>query len=158
MPLPCISTRSSLHRIRTRLTRRPKRDKQSPIAKDAPAVIFRPSTPVTSSREPRDSHLPKKSAAAFAVLRVSVATDPGLALAARKGTGYYKAPSLKSVWYRGRYLHDGSVASPENMFDPERLKRITFARWLATAWYNNTRQTVSYFRTPAAALRARAAD
>jgi hypothetical protein len=44
------------------------------------------------------------------------------------------------------------------MFDPERLKRITFARWLATAWYNNTRQTVSYFRTQAAALRARAAD
>jgi mono/diheme cytochrome c family protein len=52
----------------------------------------------------------------------SVGTDPGLALATRKGTGYYKVPSLKGVWYRGRYLHDGSVASLEEMFDPDRLK------------------------------------
>lgn len=40
----------------------------------------------------------------------------------RKGTGYYKVPSLKGVWYRGHYLHDGSVASLEEMFNPERLK------------------------------------
>jgi len=31
-------------------------------------------------------------------------------------------PSLKGVWYRGHYLHDGSVASLEEMFDPDRLK------------------------------------
>jgi len=30
-------------------------------------------------------------------------------------------PSLKGVWYRGHYLHDGSVASLEEMFDPDRL-------------------------------------
>jgi hypothetical protein len=40
------------------------------------------------------------------ILRVSVKTDSGLALRTRKGTGYYKVPSLKGVWYRGRYLHD----------------------------------------------------
>ena len=40
----------------------------------------------------------------------------------RKGTGYYKVPSLKGVWYRGHYLHDGSLASLEEMFDPNRLK------------------------------------
>jgi hypothetical protein len=45
-----------------------------------------------------------------------------LALATRKGTGYYKVPSLKGLWYRGHYLHDGSVASLEEMFDPDRLK------------------------------------
>jgi hypothetical protein len=45
-----------------------------------------------------------------------------LALATRKGTGYYKVPSLKGVWYRGHYLHDGSVASLEEMFDPDRVK------------------------------------
>ena len=45
-----------------------------------------------------------------------------LALKTRKGTGYYKVPSLKGVWYRGRYLHDGSVASLEEMFNPDRLK------------------------------------
>lgn len=55
------------------------------------------------------------------ILEMSVGTDPSLALATRKGTGYYKVPSLKGVWYRGHYLHDGSVASLEEMFDPERL-------------------------------------
>jgi len=56
------------------------------------------------------------------VMRVSVGTDPGLALKTRKGTGYYKVPSLKGVWYRGRYLHDGSVTTLEEMFDPARLQ------------------------------------
>ena len=40
----------------------------------------------------------------------------------RKGTGFYKIPSLRGVWYRPVLLHDGSVASLEEMFDPERLK------------------------------------
>jgi len=34
------------------------------------------------------------------VLPISVGTDPGLALATRKGTGYYKVPSLKGLWYQ----------------------------------------------------------
>ena len=50
-----------------------------------------------------------------------VGTDPGLALRTRKGTGYYKVPSLRGVWYRGLYEHDGSVASLEDWFDPRRL-------------------------------------
>ena len=56
------------------------------------------------------------------VIRVSVGTDPGLALDTRKGTGYYKIPSLKGLWYRGRYLHHGAVATLEEMFDRDRLK------------------------------------
>jgi hypothetical protein len=40
----------------------------------------------------------------------------------RKGTGFYKIPSLRGVWYRPAFLHDGSVASLEEMFDPDRLK------------------------------------
>jgi mono/diheme cytochrome c family protein len=59
--------------------------------------------------------------AAEDILHVSVGTDPNLALRTRKGTGYYKVPSLKGVWYRGRYLHDGAVGSLEEMFDPGRL-------------------------------------
>jgi hypothetical protein len=55
---------------------------------------------------------------------ISVGTDPGLALATRKGTGYYKVPSLKGVWYRGHYLHDGSAGSLEEMFDPDRLQPL----------------------------------
>jgi hypothetical protein len=65
---------------------------------------------------------PKKRSATLDILPLSVGTDSGLALATRKGTGYYKIPSLKGVWYRGHYLHDGSVASLEEMFDPDRLK------------------------------------
>jgi hypothetical protein len=64
---------------------------------------------------------PKDKAASLDVLPVSVGTDPGLALKTRKGTGYYKVPSLKGVWYRGHYLHDGSAAGLEEMFDPDRL-------------------------------------
>jgi hypothetical protein len=64
---------------------------------------------------------PKNLPATLDVLPVSVGTDPGLALNTRKGTGYYKVPSLKGVWYRGHYLHDGSVASLEEMFNPDRL-------------------------------------
>jgi len=65
---------------------------------------------------------PKDMPPTLDVLRISVGTDPGLALKTRKGTGYYKVPSLKGVWYRGHYLHDGSAASLEEMFDPDRLK------------------------------------
>jgi hypothetical protein len=55
------------------------------------------------------------------IVRVSVGTDPGLALKTRKGTGFYKIPSLRGVWYRPRLLHDGSVTSLEEMFDSARL-------------------------------------
>jgi hypothetical protein len=64
---------------------------------------------------------PPDAPASLDVLRISVGTDPGLALRTRKGTGYYKVPSLKGVWYRGHYLHDGAAASLEEMFDPARL-------------------------------------
>ena len=56
------------------------------------------------------------------IMRVSVGTDPNLATKTRKGTGYYKVPSLKGVWYRGHYLHDGSLTTLEEMFDPARLR------------------------------------
>jgi len=56
------------------------------------------------------------------VVSVSVGTDPGLAMKTRKGTGFYKIPSLRGVWYRALLLHDGSVASLEEMFNPDRLR------------------------------------
>lgn len=65
---------------------------------------------------------PKDAPPTLEILRISVGTDPGLALKTRKGTGYYKVPSLKGVWYRGHYLHDGSAASLDEMFNPDRLK------------------------------------
>jgi mono/diheme cytochrome c family protein len=49
-----------------------------------------------------------------------VGTDPRYALQTRKGTGYYKVPSLKGVWYRGPFEHHGSAATLEDWFNPER--------------------------------------
>jgi len=56
------------------------------------------------------------------IVNISVETDPALAMKTRKGTGFYKIPSLRGLWYRTLLLHDGSVASLEEMFDPNRLK------------------------------------
>jgi hypothetical protein len=53
---------------------------------------------------------------------IVVGTDPTLALKTRRGTGYYKVPSLKGVWYRGPLEHSGSVATLEDWFDPRRLR------------------------------------
>ncbi|HEV2424379.1 MAG TPA: hypothetical protein VGZ29_06095, partial [Terriglobia bacterium] len=36
----------------------------------------------------------------YDIMPISVGTDPNLALKTRRGTGYYKVPSLKGVWYR----------------------------------------------------------
>jgi len=57
----------------------------------------------------------------YDILPMSVGTDPNLALKTRRGTGYYKVPSLKGVWYRGPFEHSGSVATLEDWFDVKRL-------------------------------------
>ena len=57
------------------------------------------------------------------IMSVSVGTDPNLALKTRKGTGFYRVPSLKGVWYRGLFNHDGSVMTLEEWFDPARLRQ-----------------------------------
>jgi hypothetical protein len=56
------------------------------------------------------------------VLNVRVGTDPRYSLTTHKGTGYYKVPSLKGVWYRGPFEHNGRVAALEDWFDPARLR------------------------------------
>jgi hypothetical protein len=58
----------------------------------------------------------------FDISSVSVRTDPTLALRTRRGTGYYKVPSLKGLWYRNMFPHDGSCATLEDWFDPARLR------------------------------------
>jgi hypothetical protein len=54
-------------------------------------------------------------------LKTSIGTDPNLTLRTRRGTGYYKVPMLKGLWYRGPLEHNGSVATLEDWFDPQRL-------------------------------------
>jgi mono/diheme cytochrome c family protein len=58
----------------------------------------------------------------YHVLNLRVGTDPNLTMRTRRGTGYYKVPSLLGVWYRGPFGHDGSVATLEDWFDPGRLR------------------------------------
>ncbi len=55
-------------------------------------------------------------------MNISVGTDPNLALETRKGTGFYRIPSLRMVWMEAALLHDGSIGSLEEMFNPARLK------------------------------------
>jgi hypothetical protein len=56
------------------------------------------------------------------IMPISVGTDPGRAMQTRVGTGFYKVPSLKGVWYRNLFGHAGDVASLEDWFDPARLR------------------------------------
>lgn len=55
------------------------------------------------------------------VMNVKVGTDPNLALKTRKGTGLYRVPSLRMLWLQSCFLHDCSLGSLEEMFDPKRL-------------------------------------
>ena len=67
-------------------------------------------TPAEGFRIPED-HLKK-----YDILPISVRTDPNLTMRTRRGTGYYKVPSLKGVWYRSMFEHSGSVATLEDWF------------------------------------------
>jgi len=58
----------------------------------------------------------------YDILPISLGTDPGLALKTRRGTGYYKVPSLKGVWYRSMFGHSGWCATLEDWFDRRRLQ------------------------------------
>ncbi len=56
----------------------------------------------------------------YDVLPVSAGTDSGLALKTRRGTGYYKVPSLRGIWFREMFGHSGHVKTLEDWFDPKR--------------------------------------
>jgi hypothetical protein len=56
------------------------------------------------------------------ILNFSLGTDPTLAMATRRGTGFYKVPSLRGVWYRNAFGHAGQAETLEEWLDPARLK------------------------------------
>jgi hypothetical protein len=82
----------------------------------APLYTNNKLTPADGFTIPED-HLKK-----YDIMPISVGTDPTLTLKTRRGTGYYKVPSLKGVWYRGLFEHNGSCATLEDWFDPARLR------------------------------------
>jgi hypothetical protein len=67
-------------------------------------------------------HIPAEHKSRYDILSVVVGTDPRLTMETRRGTGYYKVPSLRGLWYRGPFEHNGSVATLEDWFDPRRLR------------------------------------
>src|SRR4029077_7643333 len=58
----------------------------------------------------------------YDIMPISVGTDPDLTLKTRRGTGYYKVPSLRGVWYRSMFGHSGWCATLEDWFDPHRAR------------------------------------
>jgi hypothetical protein len=73
-------------------------------------------TPADGFRIP-DEHRKK-----YDILDVTVGTDPALTTQTRRGTGYYKVPSLRGVWYREYFGHSGSCRTLEDWFDSARLR------------------------------------
>jgi len=47
--------------------------------------------------------IPMEDRQRYNILPISVGTDPNLTMKTRRGTGYYKVPSLRGVWYRGPF-------------------------------------------------------
>jgi hypothetical protein len=66
--------------------------------------------------EPPASHFKE-----YSIFNVSVGTDPRLSLYTRRGSGYYKIPSLIGAWNRTAFLHDGHLATLEDLFDTARF-------------------------------------
>ena len=58
-------------------------------------------TPAEGFTVPAD-HLKK-----YDILPISVGTDANLTLKTKRGTGYYKVPSLRGSWYRSMFGHSG---------------------------------------------------
>jgi hypothetical protein len=55
--------------------------------------------------------IPEDHRKKYDILPRSVRTDPDLTMKTRRGTGYYKVPSLRGVWYRSMFGHSGWCAS-----------------------------------------------
>jgi hypothetical protein len=81
-------------------------------------------TPVDGFTVPEDP--PEKEH----IMSRSVHTDPTFGLKTRKGTGFYKVPTLLGLWHRGPFEHNGSVATLEDWFDERRLRED----YVPTGW------------------------
>lgn len=66
--------------------------------------------------------IPQDHRIKYDILPVVVGTDPQLTMQTRRGTGYYKVPSLRGLWYRGPFEHSGSAATLDDWFNPARLR------------------------------------
>jgi hypothetical protein len=67
-------------------------------------------------------HIPAEARATLDILPASVGTDSNLTMMTRRGTGYYKVPSIRGVWNRSMFGHNGWCATLEDWFDPNRVR------------------------------------
>jgi hypothetical protein len=69
-----------------------------------------------------DFQPPVDHRARYNILDAHIGLDPNAAIKSLRGRGYYKVPSLKGVWYRGPFLHNGAIATLDDWFDARRLR------------------------------------
>lgn len=81
----------------------------------APAYTNNKLTPAIGFKIPEDHRR------RYDILPVVIGTDPEAAMETRRGTGYYKVPSLLGLWYRAPLGHSGWVSNLEEWFDSKRL-------------------------------------
>ncbi len=87
------------------------------------AVCHTPPLYTANSLTPAEGfHVPPEHFRKYDIIPVVVGTDPTLALETRRGTGYYKIPSLVGVWYRSGFGHNAWCETLEDWFDPNRLR------------------------------------
>ena len=65
--------------------------------------------------------VPQEHRAKYDIMDIRIGLDSYSTLKTRRGTGYYKVPSLKAVWMRPVLEHNGSIGSLEEWFDERRL-------------------------------------
>lgn len=96
---------------------------QTIFTREGCATCHTPPLYTNNKLTPAEGFTPPPGAAEkYDILPISVGTDPNLALKTRRGTGYYKVPSLRGVWYRSMFGHSGWCATLEDWFDPRRLQ------------------------------------
>lgn len=112
----------------------PRDDAGKALVEHGRAVFMDPVNRCASCHDPKQGYtnnqlvaapgyeVPHDHPARASVMDRRVNTDPQLALHTRRGTGLYKVPALRGVWYRGPFEHNGSCASLEDWFDPARLR------------------------------------
>jgi hypothetical protein len=73
-------------------------------------------TPANGFEPPKD-HFVK-----YDIFNVSVETDSVSTLYSRRGTGYYKVPSLRGLWLQKAFFHNAHLTTLEEVFDPKRTE------------------------------------
>ncbi len=82
----------------------------------APLYTNNKLTPAVGFRVPNDHRR------RYNIMPVVVGTDPAATMDTRRGTGYYKVPSLLGLWYRTPLGHSGWVSTLDEWFDSKRLQ------------------------------------